>query len=277
MADARSLLQSERANRRIKHQYARYTDTGKLLCTLCDIAVKSDTAWNAHTRTPDHAKRALRAAEANAQSNSRKRKAGDDDEDTRKRRRSASADEVDDSVIQDGPAIEIGEESDDVEPAQPQIIPAPSQRPEQADQDDDPEWLELQRMIKESDTDPTTEGRATISAAPMTAEEVAAQAREELSSQRGRREAELEEEKEDANRALEEEFDEMGVLEERVKRLREKREALRKPGEEESGLAVNGILEVEPGGRGKEERDGADEEDEDEEYDELDEWNFGRD
>ena len=113
---------------------------------------------------------------------------------------------------------------------------------------------------------------ATISAAPMTAEELAAQAREEQSAQRGRRDVEIEAEKEDAARLLEDEFEEMEGLEERVRRLREKREALRKGSNAASERAevgagitangdVNGHAVVE-----------ADEEDEE---DDFDEWAFG--
>lgn len=75
---------------------------------------------------------------------------------------------------------------------------------------------------------PTTQySGATIEAAPMTAAEVAAKAREEQSAQRALRDEEMEGEKEDAARALEDEFEEMEGLEERVKRLREQRDALR--------------------------------------------------
>jgi hypothetical protein len=68
---------------------------------------------------------------------------------------------------------------------------------------------------------------AVIEAKPMTAAEISAQAREDQSAQRARKDEEMEGEKEDAARALEDEFDEMEGLEERVKRLREQREALR--------------------------------------------------
>ncbi|KAK5674075.1 hypothetical protein LTS10_013170 [Elasticomyces elasticus] len=68
---------------------------------------------------------------------------------------------------------------------------------------------------------------ATISAAPMTADEIAAQAREEQSAQRGGRDVEIEDERDEAASALAGEFDEMDGLEARLKRLRERREALR--------------------------------------------------
>jgi flagellar motility protein MotE (MotC chaperone) len=67
-----------------------------------------------------------------------------------------------------------------------------------------------------------------IEAAPMTTAEIAAQAREDQSAQRARKDEEMEGEKEDAARQLEEEFDEMEGLEERYKKLREQREALRR-------------------------------------------------
>lgn len=85
---------------------------------------------------------------------------------------------------------------------------------------------------------------AVIESAPMTAAQLAAQAREEQSAQRARRDEEMENEKEDAARALEDEFDEMDGLEERVKKLREQREALRAKtivagaGEEEGALSA---------------------------------------
>jgi hypothetical protein len=69
----------------------------------------------------------------------------------------------------------------------------------------------------------TTYSGAVVEAAPMTA----AQAREDQSAQRAKRDEDMEGEKEDAARALEDEFEEMEGLEERVKRLRKQREAVR--------------------------------------------------
>ncbi|KAI8931638.1 hypothetical protein NX059_011289 [Plenodomus lindquistii] len=74
---------------------------------------------------------------------------------------------------------------------------------------------------------PTIYSNAVIESAPMTAAEIAAQARQDQSAQRAKNDEEMEGEKEDAARALEDEFEQMEGLEERVKRLREQREALR--------------------------------------------------
>jgi len=70
-------------------------------------------------------------------------------------------------------------------------------------------------------------GGGTISAPAMTAEELAAQDREEKSAQRGRRDVEQEDEREEAATRLQDEFEEMQGYEDRVKRLRERREMLK--------------------------------------------------
>lgn len=57
MADARSLLRQQRAARRITHPHAAYSDTGKLLCTLCREPVKAESLWDAHIAGETHRKR----------------------------------------------------------------------------------------------------------------------------------------------------------------------------------------------------------------------------
>lgn len=95
---------------------------------------------------------------------------------------------------------------------------------------DEDEWAAFEREV--ATLAPTTSvltSVATISAAPLSAAEIAAQEREEASVQtKERMEAVVEGEKEDAARRLEDEFEEMAGLEEKVRRLREQREQLRK-------------------------------------------------
>ncbi|KAF2227499.1 hypothetical protein BDZ85DRAFT_4305 [Elsinoe ampelina] len=308
MTDARALLSASRQSRRVTHPYARYTDNGNVQCTLCEHAIKSEAQWNSHLKTPEHAKRALRAAEASkTQANSRKRKAGSDEEDdTRKRARGDSDDDDDDGRRAQIPRIEVSEEPD----AEAQVVQELSQgKADQAQSstarqvkdfaiEDDPEWLELQKMLDEPvQSDKSSQqqvyANATISAAPMTAEELAAKAREEQSIQRGRREQELEEERDDAQEALQAEFDEMDELEERVRKLREKREALRKGSstilpehagqiKDELMTGVSGntggtgqiVGDTQAQNAGKDDEE--DEEDDDDDAD-LDDWNFGAD
>lgn len=95
---------------------------------------------------------------------------------------------------------------------------------------DEDEWAAFEREV--ATPPPTTSilsSEATISAAPLSAAEIAVQEREEANLQKKERmEAVIEGEKEDATRRLEDEFEEMAGLEEKVRRLREQREALRK-------------------------------------------------
>ncbi|KAJ5506427.1 hypothetical protein N7453_005384 [Penicillium expansum] len=102
---------------------------------------------------------------------------------------------------------------------------------------DEEAWAAFQREIAEQSEEPhapaAVTAEATISAAPVTAAEIAAQQERAKASTVRTREAEMEGEREDAARLLEEEFDEMDQLEERVRRLKQKREELRKVRAEE--------------------------------------------
>lgn len=131
---------------------------------------------------------------------------------------------------------------------------------------DEDEWAAFERDI--ASPPPTTTvlaSEATISAAPLSAAEIAAQARENASLQsKDIMEAVIEGEKEDATRRLEEEFEEMVGLEERVRLLREKREALRK---EKRGAEDAGMSE-----KGNDADDDHDDSGSDEEEDDWDNW-----
>ncbi|KAH7161611.1 hypothetical protein EDB81DRAFT_349772 [Dactylonectria macrodidyma] len=141
-----------------------------------------------------------------------------------------------------------------------------------AQQVDESEWAAFEADI--AATTATYDEDAVISAPAMTTEQtVAAAEAEELEAEKRRAQADvdLEDEKEEATRALEEEFEEMEELEARVRRLKEKREALRKRGEsfsQDSGSAK-------PTNLGKENlKAPIEEEDEDEDdEDEDDDWN----
>ncbi|KAF4998337.1 hypothetical protein FGRMN_3217 [Fusarium graminum] len=137
---------------------------------------------------------------------------------------------------------------------------------------DEAEWAAFEADIAAT-TAPYDED-AVISAPAMTAEETAAaeaQKEEEAEKRRAQADVDLEDEKEEATRALEEEFEEMEELEARVRRLKEKREALRKHGgsfSQETGLEnikSHGKEDVEtPAIEEKDEEDEDDDEDEDE-------------
>ncbi|OGE51492.1 hypothetical protein PENARI_c013G05095 [Penicillium arizonense] len=132
-----------------------------------------------------------------------------------------------------GPVPPVDGPDEIVEPtqdAQETIATAPSQpQPMAVDED---EWAAFEREVAAPSRVPQApaalSAEATISAAPITAEELAAQQAREKAAATKSRDAELEGEREDAARFMEEEFDEMDQLEERVRKLKQKREELRK-------------------------------------------------
>ncbi|KAL8818017.1 MAG: hypothetical protein Q9223_003261 [Gallowayella weberi] len=193
--------------------------------------------------------------DGNRGNGSKKRKADDDrsDDETRKRTRGQDPTDLSEDDGQEvsvthrtqqdsGPSkdkkrrrstehTEISSEATADPDPNPNGIPAdlPLQQPSQSDPVDEDEWAAFQREVASPPPETSAlTATADISAAPMTAAELAAQSREQASRQaKERLEAEVEGEKEDAARQMEEEFEEMAELEDRVRRLREKREQLR--------------------------------------------------
>ncbi|KAK0386782.1 hypothetical protein NLU13_6618 [Sarocladium strictum] len=155
---------------------------------------------------------------------------------------------------------------------------------------DESEWAAFEADIAAASV-PYDED-ATISAPAMTAEEAAAAAQSALngegndaSKRKTKADVDLEDEKEEATRALEEEFEEMEELEARVQRLREKREDIRRKRSESHGQATAAAPTKLNNGVGKENIQGTmagnavaegDEEDEDDEEDDEDDWDSFR-
>lgn len=283
MADVRSLLRNERASRRINHPHANYSDSGKLLCAVCNVYIKTESLWENHIKSSQHVARLdhLRAnpPPAPTPTQTRKRKAGEGDDEGRKRVKAVPGgfvpegffdaaeevpDESEDEEVDTAPALSIPDAP--VVDSQPVAsAPAPV-----ADVNED-EWAAFEREMAAAETTtlPINSASATISAAPVTVEELAAQAREEQSAQRTAREAEMEADTEDAALALQQEFDEMDELDERVRRLREKREALRLSKHQD-------VLPDAPAPvADKQNHEHDQEEDDDDDDDEFDDWTFG--
>jgi len=171
-----------------------------------------------------------------ANTNPKKRKASDDEEDTRspeKKRSKADLSLADTSFAPSSeeystvPTLHAGISipSRPATPMKPLMeTPAPPPEPNV----DEDEWAAFEADIAAAETVPDMNVDAVISAPAMTAKELETRSIEDANSRRKERaEAELEGDKEDATRKLEEEFEEMEGLEERVRKLREKREALR--------------------------------------------------
>lgn len=300
MADVRSMLRNERASRRLTHPHLTYSTTNTLVCLVCHIQLKSENLWNKHLASTQHATRLQRIRDntlgrppgapappedpedelPNQTNGSKKRKADDSEDDSRKKSKPANG--VTQQYFEDEndfnaqfPLTDSEEEEGVNGKAQdakkPSEAPTESQQPTpptttiQSGVIDEDEWAAFERDVATPPPEPSAlTAEATIVAAPMTAAELAAQSREEANVQRKTlREAELEGEKEDAARQLEEEFDEMAELEERVKRLREKREQLR-VAKAESKANVEVEAEKEEGSEGDDEKDDDDGSDEDE-------------
>ncbi|KAL7800784.1 hypothetical protein V8C43DRAFT_272589 [Trichoderma afarasin] len=168
-----------------------------------------------------------------------------------------------------------------------------SQQPAQpAQQVDEDEWAAFEADIAATSAAQDYDDDAVISRPAMTAEEAAAaatQAEEDAAqnpeSRKSKADAEIEDEREEATRALEDEFEEMQELEARVQRLKEKREALmRKRSEtltqdqaDDIQTAVKAVSDPQDEGKenvqttGDSAKADADDDDEDED-DEEDDW-----
>jgi zinc finger protein 830 len=246
MADVRSLLKNARAARRIQHKHASYSTTGTLLCTACHLQLKSETLWEGHLRSTGHLLRAEKQQEAEQAAappaertpprdeNPRKRRASGGEDTIRKRARAAPGlpagffDAA--AAAVPAPAPVLATRSEMQIPSRPATpLAAPPARPGV----DEDEWAAFEADVAAADA-PAAVSAAGVSAAgvisapAMSAAALAAAAQEaDHTRRRARQEAEREGDKEDAARKREEEFEEMEGLEQRVRRLREKREALR--------------------------------------------------
>ncbi|KAI4261870.1 MAG: hypothetical protein L6R42_002939 [Xanthoria sp. 1 TBL-2021] len=318
MASVRSMLRNERASRRIVHPHLTYSTTGTLICQICHAQIKTEALWKKHLASASHTTNLQRTREAasaapalveatNKSNGSKKRKADDDssDDDTRKRTRAQDPSDsiargeqgstlVDSAQDQTQPTNDRKrkrstetEESKAQHPLidhEPEPNGGPAKPPIQPpDQTNNPinedEWAAFQREVASPPPDTSAfTAAADISAAPMTAAELAAQSREQASRQaKERMEADLEGEKEDAARQMEEELDEMAELEDRVRRLREKRELLRVQRAE--GKAEDGVADQEKVPPDEVLRNGAAEDDEgshEDTDDDEDEWGVWR-
>jgi zinc finger protein 830 len=297
MADVRALLRSERASRRLSHPQASYTSTGQLSCALCYTPVKSEALWDSHLCSAGHvsalkqAQKAASAAEANTAS--RKRKASEEQDDqspdqqrpshTRKKSRGDTRPKVhfeDETEDLDETTIAADVEAPRDAILAPPVAPAPAASEPTVDED---EWAAFERDIAVLPTEDAAvsstrpPSSATISAAPMTAEELQDQARKaEDKSRREDKAAEMEAEKEDAERALEAEFDEMEALEARVKRLREMREKLRNGGAGGTIAVETELVAEELDTTATNDVTSNNDEDDDEDEDDSDSWDVWR-
>ncbi|KAK7185602.1 uncharacterized protein CC84DRAFT_1159090 [Paraphaeosphaeria sporulosa] len=165
---------------------------------------------------------------------SKKRKAVEDTPEERKRTRTEEQAGVPAGFFDEGAAQEAEATPPDAEAPAAAPTEDTLQQPDAtkpplpaADDELDAFMAEMDQAAAEPQHNPASYSGAVIESAPMTAAQLAAQAKEDKTAQRARNDEEMEDEKEDAANALQDEFEEMDGLEERVKKLREQREALR--------------------------------------------------
>lgn len=297
MADVRSMLRSERVARRLNHPHLAYSTTNTLVCLVCHIQLKSEALWHKHLDSGQHAMRLQRIRDnalgrppgappptenqdtqlPDSTNGSKKRKADDMNGDTRKKSKPAHGvpsgffdeealyqDQSSDSEPQQDSRVHLGQLSDSLPTA-----PAKSSSAEAATVDED-EWAAFERDVATPPPEPSAlTAAATISAAPMSAAELAAQTREQANLQkRSLRELELEGEKEDAASRMEGELEEMAGYDERIKRLKEKREKLRLSSAKSNRVQIRTRDDSDGGEEGDDEH----EDDEDDDVDEFDLW-----
>jgi zinc finger protein 830 len=155
---------------------------------------------------------------------------------------------------------------------------------------DEDEWAAFEADLLRSNTNgaparpgiiPAASAEAVISAPVMSADELAAKsAEEERERRRLTADIDLDHEKEDATRALEEEFEDMEELEARVRRLKERREALRQhrgsppvtDGALGSGEDKRAAAGATDGKENAEEAEESDDDDDEEDDEDADDW-----
>lgn len=277
MTDVRALLRNEKAARRITHPLAAYSASGVLTCRVCRLALKSEAFWDAHLHSKEHAQQSRLEQEGarlkDGATHSKKRKAGDEDRHERKKSRGALPDVMEEDVPLEAPDSVASAVSDDRsigatnQNGIAEAVPdAPAAQP--AGVIDEDEWAAFEREVATPPPEAVTvpskaapRAGAVIEAAPISAAELAQQEKSAEDAQKGRREVEIEEEKEEATRQLEDEFEDMTELEQRVQRLKEKREALRLQREQQAAAEDQQAAKV-----------AQDDEGQDESEDEEDEW-----
>lgn len=165
---------------------------------------------------------------------SKKRKVSDDEDEGTIRKRSRAANGLPEGFFDAGQEENVPS-SFPTEMQIPSRPATPLKPPESMaflqPQVDEDEWAAFESDIATAEAQVAAANDAVISAPAMSAAELAKKsADEDYAQKKERQEAELEGDKEDAARKMEEELEEMESLEARVRRLREKREELRRRG-----------------------------------------------
>ncbi|CCU82909.1 unnamed protein product [Blumeria hordei] len=228
----------DQATYRIKHQYASYSATNSLLCTICNTQIRSESLWNQHLQSTGHIFQAgkqqsiaLEESETiegslNNDFNNKKRKASVEQDSTSLKRSKLEIESLKNSSVPN-PEFHVEELPVSARIFSQTAVPDGANNFESMIDED--EWAAFEAdialdKIEESPSD------WVISAPPVKLAEAMKQANPENEYLRRKEQLEqqIEADKEDALQKIEEEYEKMENLEARVKRLRARREELRK-------------------------------------------------
>ncbi|KAI9893968.1 MAG: hypothetical protein M1814_004738 [Vezdaea aestivalis] len=313
MSDVRALLRSEQRNRRLAHPDLSYTSAGALQCRPCNILIKTESLWELHLQSARHknASRQATGSEEAVQTGSERKKRKADDESTNfntvERKKNKPLSEANGKGLERGggkviatpvgrsqtalskteaEAEKVGTHASNKNVADARgnqstaaVVKTGEGPAEVAATVDEDQWAAFEKDLASLAEEPANEySDATIFAPAMTNAEAQARSKEEAALQRtDNHTVEVEGEKEDAARQLEDEFEAMDAYESRVRALRERREALRSLAvntEEAPVDIVKTSLTVDEGSIPASERSAEVQSDE-EEDDAWDEWRIG--
>lgn len=225
----------------------------------------------------EHAPPSAPESTLNVEPNKKKRKASEDEDTIRKRSKADNSPprELPDTASAPAPAPEIRPikplKNGIQIPSRPATPLKPADAKPKPSTVDEDEWAAFEADIAATAAPAaTTYDEGVISAPAISAAELATKNKEEDNRRRReKQEAELEGDKEDAARRMEDELEEIEGLEQRVKKLKDMREALREKGkaglsEARAGPALSESL---PKDRASEDEDDDDDDDEDDEWD----------
>ena len=287
MADVRSLLRNERAQRRINHPQASYSATGTLECSVCHIPLKSDLeVWEKHLKSTQHAmrqerlrlstsqpsktsnpsKKSQEASTREVSTGSKKRKADDGDGDSRKRTRpvvEVSGGFIDEAIepnnagsqpVTEEQTLTVAREDVPANGAAPdptslQPVTDPNNQPRTAPIDED-EWAAFERDVATPPPDPSAPSALTAAATISAAPMTAA----ELAAQ-SREEASLQGRERREAEVEGEKEDAARALEEEFDEMEGLEERVRRLREKREELRLRRMKEAEMGLENEREKD----------------------
>jgi len=195
MSDIRSLLKQARQTKRITHPYAKYSSSGTLYCTACTLKIPSEAIWDTHIASTQHkenVKKVIQEGQRKAKRGIAATAMAEEEQEVEQERKRLK---VEQQVAKVEEEIEEDEE-ESAEEGLPADFFDPGMKPQTTGVDEN-EWAKFQEEIAETIRNQEEEGK------------------------------DVEEDIEELQRGIVDEFDELNTLEDRVERLKRRREELK--------------------------------------------------